>query len=191
MANDFLLELTTDLITAHLSNNAVTADQLPGLITAVHSSLVGLGKPEELPAVRLEPAVSIRSSVKPDAVTCLACGAKMQLLKRHIAIEHGMSPSEYRRHWGLALDHPLVAPNYAARRKAFAHEFGLGTLPGRKAKAAKPKAAPRKKSPPRSPEPAPPPAPDGAATAEPIATTASSPESAIRKPRRKLGIKAG
>ena len=40
-------------------------------------------------------AVSVRSSVKPDAVTCLECGEKMKMLKRHLGTEHGMTPAEY------------------------------------------------------------------------------------------------
>lgn len=34
-------------------------------------------------------------------LTCLECGKEMGLLRRHLVKEHGMSPEEYRRKWGL------------------------------------------------------------------------------------------
>ena len=50
------------------------------------------------------PAVSIRSSVKPDAVACLECGAKFKMLKRHLSTEHGMTPEDYKARWNLGSD---------------------------------------------------------------------------------------
>jgi len=43
-----------------------------------------------------------------------------------------MSPEEYRVKWGLAADYPMVAPNYAAQRSAFAKKIGLGRKKGEK-----------------------------------------------------------
>ena len=62
MADETLLTLTTDIVSAHVSHNSVTADQLPVLIGAVYASLASLG--QELAPVeeKREPAVSIRSS---------------------------------------------------------------------------------------------------------------------------------
>jgi len=37
-----------------------------------------------------------------------------------------MTPDEYRAKWGLAPDYPMVAPNYAEQRSAFAKKIGLG-----------------------------------------------------------------
>jgi predicted transcriptional regulator len=42
-----------------------------------------------------------------------------------------MTPDEYRAKWGLPPDYPMVAPNYAAQRSAFAKEIGLGRGAGR------------------------------------------------------------
>ena len=37
-----------------------------------------------------------------------------------------MSPEDYREKWGLGLDYPMVAPNYAKARSQLAKEMGLG-----------------------------------------------------------------
>lgn len=129
---DLLIALTSDIVAAHVSNNSVAVADVPGLIENIYGALAGLGQVEEQVAVQQEPAVSIRSSVKPDAITCLECGQKMKMLRRHLGTEHGMSPEEYRARWNLGRDYPLVAPNYAQQRRELAKAIGLGRMPGQK-----------------------------------------------------------
>lgn len=124
-----LIEPTARIATAFVGAQVISAGDVPGLIAGIHTALSGLGEPEPEPAP--EPAVSIRASVKPDHVTCLCCGRQMKMLKRHLNTDHGLSPGEYRARFGLADDHPLVAPNYAARRAVLAKEIGLGTKANR------------------------------------------------------------
>jgi predicted transcriptional regulator len=50
---------------------------------------------------------------------------------------YNMTPDEYRARWGLAPDYPMVAPNYAEQRSAFAKKIGLGRGTGRQAAAKK------------------------------------------------------
>ena len=126
MADETLLTHVADIVSAHVGNNSLPAGDLPKLIEAIYSSLAGLGQTATPVVEELVPAVSIRSSVKPDAVTCLECGAKMKMLKRHLNIDHNLTPSEYRTRWNLAASHPLVAPEYAVRRRELAIGFGLG-----------------------------------------------------------------
>src|SRR3546814_12258109 len=64
------------------------------------------------PKVKQEPAVSIRSSVKPDYIVCLEDGKKMKMLRRHLATDHGMTPHEYRAKWNL----PKGSPRSEERR---------------------------------------------------------------------------
>lgn len=146
MENEALLDHVADIVSAHVSNNAVAAADLPGLVQAVYASLAALGQAPE-PAVEvLKPAVSVRSSVNPNAVACLECGEKMKMLKRHLGTEHGLTPAEYRTRWSLPADYPLVAPDYAAKRKELAVRIGLGRKPGQSPKAAveaAPKAQPK------------------------------------------------
>lgn len=143
MADETLLTLAADIVSAHVSNNSVAAEALPGLIQGVYNTLVGLGQPAPVVEEKREPAVSIRSSIKADAITCLECGAKMKMLKRHLSTDHQLNPAEYRARWGLSGDYPLVAPDYAAKRKELAVKIGLGRKPGGAKAAAKPAAKPR------------------------------------------------
>jgi len=126
MADEALLTLTADIVSAHLSNNTVAAGDVAGLIANVHSALVGLGKPVEEEAPVKEPAVSIRSSVKPDYIVCLEDGTKLKMLKRHLMTHHNLTPAEYKAKWKLPPDYPLVAPKYAEQRKGLALKIGLG-----------------------------------------------------------------
>lgn len=131
MMTESLITLTSDIVAAHLSNNNVTIDDVPVLIERVFGSLSGLGVKPAQPT-RPEPAVSLRASVNPDYVVCLDCGRKMKVLKRHLSTDHGLTTKEYRERWGLHADHPLVAPNYANRRRTLAKKIGLGRKPGQK-----------------------------------------------------------
>jgi predicted transcriptional regulator len=131
-ANSKFLDLTTEIVAAHISNNSMSATDVPALIKSVHSALSELGQGNAQPEPELRPAVSIRSSVKPDGLVCLECGAKMKMLKRHLSTDHGLTAAEYRQRWSLASDYPIVAPAYAEQRRALAIKIGLGRKPAAK-----------------------------------------------------------
>jgi predicted transcriptional regulator len=126
-AEDTLLTLTADIVAAHVSNNSVAVNDLPNLIQNVHSALTGISHTAAAPEAKLEPKVSIRSSIKPDYITCLECGKRQKMLKRHLMTNHNMTPDQYRQRWGLSSDYPMVAPNYAEQRRRLAKSIGLGT----------------------------------------------------------------
>ena len=134
--NETFITLTADIVAAHVSNNSVAVSDLPVLISNVHGALVALGGPAPAPEVKLEPAVSIRASVKPDYIVCLDDGKKLKMLKRHLMTHYGITPDQYRAKWGLAADYPMVAPNYAEQRRTLAKKIGLGRKPGARRKPA-------------------------------------------------------
>lgn len=72
------------------------------------------------------PAVDPAESVTPDHIVCLEDGKRLRMLKRYLRTQYNMSPEEYREKWGLPSDYPMVAPNLAAQRSAFAKMTGLG-----------------------------------------------------------------
>lgn len=134
-ANDLqetFITLTADIVAAHVSNNSVAVSDIPHLIQNVHGALVSLGGPVPVPEVKLEPAVSIRASIKPDYIVCLDDGKKLKMLKRHLMTHYGMTPDDYRAKWGLPADYPMVAPNYAEQRRSLAVKIGLGTKRGKR-----------------------------------------------------------
>ena len=121
-----VLEMTTEIVSAFVSNNIVEATALPGLIESVHGALVSQGSPATEAAVHAEPAVSIKKSVAAEYIVCLDCGRKLKTLKRHLRADHNLSPADYRAKWGLPADYPMVAPSYSKARSAFAKQIGLG-----------------------------------------------------------------
>lgn len=127
-----LITLASDIVASHVSNNSMSADEVPSLITNVYKALAALGKEEEPADVRPDPAVSVRASIKRDHIVCLEDGKKMKMLKRHLMTEHGMTPDEYRARWELGSDYPMVAPAYAETRRDLAKKIGLGRKPGQK-----------------------------------------------------------
>ena len=126
-ADNDLIDLSTEIVSAYVSHNALSVTDLPKLIADVHTALVGLrsgGSPE--PLEELKPAVPVRKSVAADYIICLEDGKKFKSLKRHLRTHYDLSPEEYREKWGLPVDYPMVAPNYSATRSRLAKDNGLG-----------------------------------------------------------------
>ncbi|MCZ8172994.1 MAG: MucR family transcriptional regulator [Novosphingobium sp.] len=138
--NEALITLTSDIVAAHVSNNSVSVDDVPTLISKVYGALAGLGQTAAPVAEEaLKPAVSIRASVKADYIVCLEDGMKLKMLKRHLMTHYNMTPEQYRARWNLPADYPMVAPAYAEKRRELAVKIGLGRKPGQK-RGRKPKA---------------------------------------------------
>jgi predicted transcriptional regulator len=128
--------LVAQILSSYLSNNTVARADLPSVIESVKKAFAGVSESiptSESDAKSWEPAVTIRKSVTPEAVTCLVCGKKLKSLKRHLRIAHQLAPREYRDAFKLKSDYPIVAPAYAARRSDLAKSLGLGRKAGMKA----------------------------------------------------------
>lgn len=141
-SQSLLIALTADIVSAYVSKNAVPVASLPELIESVNRSLSAVGQSIEPETPVQAPAVNPKRSVFPDYIICLEDGKKFKSLKRHLAVDFGLTPDEYREKWGLKPDYPMVAPNYAAQRSALARSAGLGRKT--KAKPARKVAAKRK-----------------------------------------------
>lgn len=141
MGNEDLITLTADIVAAHVSNNNVPISDVSTLVQRVHEALAGLGtESASAEEVKKSPAVSPRTSIKPDYLTCLECGRKQRTLKRHLMTAHNLTPDQYRSDYGLPATYPMAAPNYADMRRDMAKKIGLG----RKRTAAPKPAASRK-----------------------------------------------
>jgi predicted transcriptional regulator len=122
-----LLEHTTEIVAAHVSNNPVAVNDLPELIRQVYTTLSQVDAAVAPQAEKPQPAISIKKSITPDYLICLEDGKQLKMLKRHLKTAYDMSPETYREKWGLPHDYPMVAPNYAAQRSSLAKKIGLGT----------------------------------------------------------------
>jgi predicted transcriptional regulator len=120
-------QLTTGIVSAYVSHNKAAPSDLATLINTVASQLAKIGAKVEPPAEeRAEPAVPVRRSIRPDHLVCLVCGKPQKMLKRHLAVQHELTPAEYRERFGLKPDYPMAAPNYVQQRREVALATGLG-----------------------------------------------------------------
>lgn len=126
MSRDELLRMTTQVVAAYVGNNPVPEAQISDVIQSVYGSLEGLGGGDNGTQTKQKPAVPIKRSITPDHIVCLEDGKKLKMLKRYLRTAYNMTPEEYRTKWGLPADYPMVAPNYAKQRSAFAKQIGLG-----------------------------------------------------------------
>ncbi len=133
ISDEDLLRMTADVVAAYVSNNALPTQQLAEIIGTVYSSLRSLDGHPDAKQDPLKPAVPIRKSITAEYLICLEDGKKLKMLKRHLRSTYNMTPDEYRAKWGLGPEYPMVAPNYAQQRSAFAKKIGLGRGAGRHA----------------------------------------------------------
>ncbi|MGN6516230.1 MAG: MucR family transcriptional regulator [Rhizomicrobium sp.] len=123
---DAILKYTGDIVAAYVGNNSLPAGDLPAMIRGIHATLAALDGVQPGEQALLKPAVPIKKSIADSYIVCLEDGRKMKMLKRYLRSHYNMSPEEYRAKWGLPVDYPMVAPNYAALRSEFAKKIGLG-----------------------------------------------------------------
>lgn len=122
-----LVTMTAEIVSAYVSANEISAQDLPALIRTVHAALEEVaGAQPGLQEPAQEPAVAIKKSITPEYIICLEDGKKFKSLKRHLRTRYGMTPEEYRTKWNLPHDYPMVAPNYAKERSNLAKRMGLG-----------------------------------------------------------------
>lgn len=130
--DDILLAHTAQAVSAYVSTHQVSKDELTDLISMIYQGFKDAhlredsGSNEPAP----EPAVPIDQSLSDDVLICLEDGLPFQSLKRHLRVKYNMTPEAYRKKWGLPIDYPMVAPNYAKRRSALAKRSGLGKSRG-------------------------------------------------------------
>ena len=136
--HETVLSCATEIVSAYLSNNTVSKDDVPALIQQVYRTLANVNAPGvSASSDRPQPAVPIKKSVHPDYIICLEDGKKLKMLKRHLKTSYNMSPEDYRERWGLPADYPMVAPNYAKQRSRLAKDIGLGKQGRRRTVAAR------------------------------------------------------
>lgn len=121
-------ELTTEIVSAYVAHNALATSDLARLIGVVAAELRAVGREPEPTPVKTEPAVPIRRSIQRDRLTCLVCGKRQKMLRRHLGVAHDLTPGEYRELFGLKPDYPMVAPSYSEERAELARKIGLGGL---------------------------------------------------------------
>src|SRR5215217_1730254 len=77
------VELTSDVVSAYVSNNSVSRTDLPGLIGTVHAALSGTSAPAQSNE-KLTPPVPINKTIRPDYIISLEDGRRYKSMKRHL-----------------------------------------------------------------------------------------------------------
>ncbi|MCT4552105.1 MAG: MucR family transcriptional regulator [Alphaproteobacteria bacterium] len=121
---EVLISSTAKIVAACVDKEVVSKDKLGKLIEDVFKSLSNCAQ-GKLGSGNV-PAVSIEDSINDDYIVCLEDGKKLKMLKRYLKTHYNMTPEVYRKKWGLPLDYPFVAPNYAKTRSKLAKNTGLG-----------------------------------------------------------------
>ncbi|MBS1089931.1 MucR family transcriptional regulator [Gluconobacter wancherniae] len=133
LSNSELTRLTTQLISAYSSRNALTPDDLLKLIDVVRNKLgsvptviqpLALEAPQEpetpsnpkLVRSSDNPAVNPKKSVHKDYIICLEDGERVKMLKRYIKTHYDLEPSEYIARWNLPSDYPFVCKSLSDAR---------------------------------------------------------------------------
>ena len=152
--NQELAELTSEIVSAYVANNKLSASELPDIIASVHAALRGLDEAKAPEPEKLTPIMPIKKTITADFLISLEDGRRYKSLKRHLS-GRGLTPAQYRDKWGLARDYPMVAPNYAKQRSELAKALGLGQQRRKRIEAetvakAPEAPAPRKRGRPRS-----------------------------------------
>jgi predicted transcriptional regulator len=114
------------IVAAYVSNNAVSAAELPKINEEAYTALANLA--ESATTLR-KPAVPIKNSVTGNAIHCLEDGKSFRSIKRHLKTSHDLTPEQYRQKWGLAPNYPMVAASYSLARSELAKKMGLGRKP--------------------------------------------------------------
>jgi predicted transcriptional regulator len=131
--------LAASIVSAYIAAHETPVADVPGLLSAVRRTLEDLSA-GQTPVVGIVPVVNPKASLFRDHIVCLGCGMRVKMLRRHIRTFHGMTPEEYRRHWGLPDSYPMVASAYAKVRSALAKASGLGFHRGASRKRLRPAA---------------------------------------------------
>jgi predicted transcriptional regulator len=121
-----LIELTAQIVSAHVTNRQMTSDEMLQELQKVHVSLKALGNGS--PAEPEQPKqLTIKQAFKKNEVICMICGrGGFKTLKRHLTQAHGLKPGHYRKQFNIPSSISLTAKSYSESRKQMAIDKGLG-----------------------------------------------------------------
>lgn len=128
-----LLELVSEIVSAHASNTTMTTDQLVQELQTVHAALKNLDQGISVDVTEVKPAadqkeaiITIRQAFKKDEVICLECQkGGFKTLKKHLTTAHQMTPGQYRKKFGIKSSQKLAAKNFSDARRKAAEERGM------------------------------------------------------------------
>jgi predicted transcriptional regulator len=143
MDKRILVELTTEIVSAHASVNEMSREELLDEIQDVFRKLNGLvgveGEAAGDDPAEVRPAIPLNAAFGAEQVFCMECGKGFTTLKKHLSVSHNLTPKDYRKKFKVPAKTPLVARNYSESKKRIAQKLGLAEklAEGRKRRAKK------------------------------------------------------
>jgi predicted transcriptional regulator len=143
MDKRILVELTTEIVSAHASVNEMSREELLDEIQDVFRKLNGLvgveGEAAGDDPAEVKPAIPLNAAFGAEQVFCMECGKGFTTLKKHLKVSHNLTPKDYRKKFKVPTKTPLVARNYSESKKRIAQKLGLAEklAAGRKRRAQK------------------------------------------------------
>lgn len=132
-----LLTLAANIVSAHVEHNEVSHNEVPRLIREVYETLVDVGKGHAHPPVAHATAATpaarrAKAGGSAEILTCLECGMKMKMLKRHLLTVHGMTPDAEAQPAGRCADGhvELCRTALATREGERPGQAAVGAWPG-------------------------------------------------------------
>ena len=129
-----LMELSADIITAQAFHQTMTPCDIATGLREVFHTLRELHNTEQdyqpddsapdttLDHLRQHPYASIQR----DQVICLECGKAYALLAHRHLVLHDLTPTTYKKKWGIPRSAPLSAQSLTQRRRKLAKTLGTG-----------------------------------------------------------------
>jgi len=110
---------------------SVAADTVAEPVAQQEQETVELSDDPDSPNYRFkhlsrQPRVPKEESVQNDYIVCLFDGVKKKMIKRWLKTRYGMTPEQYKRHFDLPEDYPMVAPGYSGEKRQYAIKQGFG-----------------------------------------------------------------
>jgi predicted transcriptional regulator len=126
-AQERAAEIAAQVLSAYLSNNTVSSDDLPALAARTYAALEAVfAGPAATPTpVSAPTAAEIAASVTPDAIISFENGRRYRSLRRHLN-QLGLTDDQYRAKWCLPVDYPLVAQSFSDLRSSAARAQRFG-----------------------------------------------------------------
>ncbi len=124
-----LIEMASEIVSAHVSANQMSTEELLAEIQKVHAALKSLeaGQTVEGGAFEAKPALTIKQAFRKDEVICMICGkGGFKTLTRHLNQAHELKPGQYRKQFNIPSSQSLTAKNYSEARRQSALDRGLG-----------------------------------------------------------------
>ncbi len=124
-----LIELASEIVSAHASTAKLTTEELLAELEKVHAALKALEAGQEVAAPVAEEgklALTVKEAFKKNEVVCMVCGkGGFKTLTRHLKQAHDLKPGQYKKQFGIPSKQSLAAKSFSDARRKSALERGL------------------------------------------------------------------